>query len=98
MIAIKTADLTQDFKKIADRIVAGETVLVSRPRNENLVVITEREYNELNESRKKLALARFRENIKSMQKKSIKNETADMAMDEIDSIIAEVRQENIGLQ
>jgi len=47
MVAMKTADLTQDFKRVADRIVQGETVVISRPRNENLVIITEREYNEL---------------------------------------------------
>ena len=47
MIAIKTADLTQDFKRVADRIIQGETVLISRPRNENIVMITEKEYNVL---------------------------------------------------
>ena len=47
MVAMKTADLTQDFKRVADRIIQGETVVIARPRNENLVIITEREYNEL---------------------------------------------------
>ena len=47
MIAIKTANITQNFKEFADLVVGGERVLVSRPRNENLVIITEREYNEL---------------------------------------------------
>jgi len=47
MIAIKTANLTQNFREIADLVIGGEKVLVSRPRNENLVVITEKEYNEL---------------------------------------------------
>ena len=51
MIAIKTADLTQNFKQIADQVIGGEKILVSRPRNENLVVITEREYNELDRLR-----------------------------------------------
>jgi len=47
MVAMKTADIIQDFKRVADRIIQGETVVVSRPRNENLVIITEQEYNEL---------------------------------------------------
>jgi len=47
VIAIKTANITQNFKEFADLVVGGERVLVSRPRNENLVIITEREYNEL---------------------------------------------------
>jgi len=51
MIAIKTADLTQNFRQIAGMVVGGEKVLVSRPKNENLVVITEKEYNELDRLR-----------------------------------------------
>jgi len=47
MIAIKTVDLTQNFKHIAEIIVGGEKVLISRPRNENLVILTEKEYNEM---------------------------------------------------
>ena len=52
MIAIKTADLTQNFKQIADMIVNGEQVLISRPKNENLVVITQKEYNALDKMRR----------------------------------------------
>ena len=51
MIAIKTADLTQNFRQIAAMIIDGEKILVSRPKNENLVVITEIEYNELDRLR-----------------------------------------------
>ena len=51
VIAIKTADLTQKFREFADLIIGGERILVSRPRNENLVVITEKEYNELDRMR-----------------------------------------------
>jgi antitoxin YefM len=47
MIAIKTADLTQDFRRIATMITGGEKVIISRPRNENLVIISEKDYNEL---------------------------------------------------
>ena len=52
MIAIKTADLTQNFKQIADMVVNGEQVLISRPKNENLVVITQKEYNALDKMRR----------------------------------------------
>jgi len=51
MIAIKTADLTQNFKHIADIIMRGEKILVSRPQNENLVILTEKEYNEMEKLR-----------------------------------------------
>ena len=93
MIAIKTADLTQDFKRVADRIVKGETILISRPRNENIVMITEKEYNELAEVRKKAALERLRENFKAMQEQSVLDGTSEMTLDEINNLVAEVRQE-----
>ena len=55
MIAIKTMDLRNDFKRISDLISSGETVLISRPHNENLVVLSEREYNELEKARRNAA-------------------------------------------
>jgi antitoxin YefM len=47
MIALKTIDMRNDFKRVSDLVVAGEKVLIARPRNENLVVLSEKEYNEL---------------------------------------------------
>ena len=93
MVAIKTADLTQDFKRVADRIIKGETILISRPRNENIVMITEKEYNELAAARKKAALERLKENFTAMQVQAAIDGTSEMTMDEVDEIIAEVRQE-----
>ena len=54
MVAVKTADVKQDFKKIADRITRGEKILISRPKNENIVMITEAEYNKLEECKQKI--------------------------------------------
>jgi len=55
MISVKTLDVTQDFKKVANRIMQGERILISRPKNENIVMITETEYNQLNKLREKAA-------------------------------------------
>ena len=52
MITIKTVDLRNDFKRISDIIRDGEKVIISRPHNENLVVLSEKEYNELEKSRR----------------------------------------------
>ena len=93
MIAIKTMDITQDFKKFADFVTQGETVLISRPKNENIVMITETEYNQLNNFKKTNAFIEFKKNLKAMQEQSVKNGTDKMTMDEIDDIIAEVRKE-----
>ena len=91
MIAIKTADLTQNFKEIANQVIAGETVVVSRPKNENIVLITEKEYNDLNKSRRELALERFRKNMQVSQDNAKLNGTSEMTMEEIDMLVAEAK-------
>ena len=42
MIAIKTRDIKYNFKELCARIIGGETMIVSRPKNENIVLISER--------------------------------------------------------
>lgn len=57
--AIKTTDLLGNIKQISDQVAKGEVFLVSRPRNENIVVISEREYNDMLESKKRQALLAY---------------------------------------
>ena len=45
MIAIKANELRDNFKGICDLVVKGETVIVSRPHNQNVVVLSEADYN-----------------------------------------------------
>jgi antitoxin YefM len=52
MIALKTVDIRNNFKRISDLVKIGEKVLISRPHNENIVVLSEKEYNELEKSRR----------------------------------------------
>jgi antitoxin YefM len=47
MLALKAADIRNGFKRVSDLVNSGEIVLVSRPRNENLVILSEKEYNAL---------------------------------------------------
>ena len=69
MIAIKTADLTQNFREFADLVIGGENILISRPGNENLVVISEKEYNELDRMRQNaLYLTKLDESLKQAKK------------------------------
>jgi antitoxin YefM len=84
VIAIETADLTQNFKQIADRIfLHGEKVLIARPRNENLVVITEKEYNELEKARRNAEyLSRLDESIQSLER----GEGIDITMEEMEAM------------
>ena len=99
MVAIRTIDLTQDFKRVADRIIQGERVLIPRPKNENLVIITEKEYKELDkmrENKKSLARARLKQNIEALQKSATASEVEEITMEEIDSEVQSYRHEKRG--
>ena len=52
MIAIRTVDLRNDFRRVSEIVNSGEKVLIARPKNQNLVVLSERDYNELERARR----------------------------------------------
>lgn len=47
MLAVKSMDVRDNFKSLCDKVFSGETLIVSRPKNENVVILSEHEYNEL---------------------------------------------------
>ena len=47
MLAVKSMDLRDNFKSLCEKVFAGETLIVSRPKNENIVMLSEHEYNEM---------------------------------------------------
>jgi antitoxin YefM len=47
MRAIKAADLQNNFNGIFNMVTRGETVIVSRPSSENMVILPEKDYNEI---------------------------------------------------
>jgi antitoxin YefM len=47
MLAVKSMDVRDNFKKFCDKVFNGETLIVSRPKNENIVMLSESEYNEM---------------------------------------------------
>ena len=52
MLAVKSVNVRDHFKEWCDKISMGETVVVSRPRNENIYMISEAEYNELQKAKR----------------------------------------------
>ena len=52
MLAVKSANVRDHFKEWCDKISMGETVVVSRPRNENIYMINEAEYNALQKAKR----------------------------------------------
>lgn len=47
MLAVKSMDVRDNFKNLCDKVFNGETLIISRPKNENIVMISEHEYNEM---------------------------------------------------
>ena len=52
MIAVKPTQMRDNFKAICDRVVRGEIVIVSRTNNENVVVVSEKEFNDMQKAAK----------------------------------------------
>jgi antitoxin YefM len=47
MIAVRATDLKTNFKNVCRRVSEGTTVVVPRPKNENIILLSEKRYNEL---------------------------------------------------
>ena len=47
MLAVKSMDVRDNFKKLCDKVFKGEVLIISRPKNENIVMVSETEYNEM---------------------------------------------------
>ena len=52
MIAVKSKDIKQNFKNMCNMVFGGETLIISRPKNENVVLISEQRYEELEKAQK----------------------------------------------
>lgn len=52
MIAVKSMSVRVNFKEWCGKVFNGETIIVSRPKNENVVMISEKKYNELLKAKK----------------------------------------------
>ena len=52
MIATRPLDLRSNLKKYMDVAFHGEPVIISRPKNENVVMLSEEDYNNLIKTRK----------------------------------------------
>lgn len=52
MVAVKGTTVKNDFKNICDQVFKGEVYIISRPKNENVVMVSAREYAELERLKK----------------------------------------------
>ena len=51
MLAVKSMDVREHFKEWCNKVVNGETLVVSRPKNENVVIVSEKKYNEMEKAK-----------------------------------------------
>ena len=42
MLAVKSMDVRENFKEWCNKVTGGETLVVSRPKNENVVIVSEK--------------------------------------------------------
>ena len=82
MLIVKSIDIRNNFKSWCEKVVNGETVVISRPKNENIYIIGEKEYNEL---KKAEYLTMLNESIKQLEEK----ETITLTMEELEKMANE---------
>ncbi len=76
MLALKAIDVKNNFKNICSQVFNGETVMLSRPKNQNVVMISEAEYNRLEKARRNLEyLKMLDESEKQLQEGRIVEKT-----------------------
>lgn len=71
MIVTKPADFRMNQKDFFQKAYEGETVIISRPRNENVVMISMDEYNEMKTA---MRLLMYYEGIESLKNKALEME------------------------
>lgn len=47
MLAVKSMDVRDNFKSLCDKVFNGEVLIISRPKNENVVMLSQNEYNDM---------------------------------------------------
>lgn len=52
MLAVKSMNIQDNFKGWCDEVINGETIVISRPQNKNVVMISEKEYNQLKKAQR----------------------------------------------
>lgn len=80
MIATKPLDLRSNLKKYMDFAFKGEPVVIARPKNENVVMVSEKDYNELLKARQN---AEYLESLDHSYEQLKNNQTIMFSLDEL---------------
>ena len=82
MIATRQMDIRANLKKYFDLAFDGEPIIVSRKQNKNVVVISEKEYNELQKAK------RNEEYLKMLDKSYAQLETGEVVVKTMEELRA----------
>jgi antitoxin YefM len=83
MLALRTADLRNNFGRISEIIDSGERVLIAQPQRQNLVVLSERDYNELEKAKRN---AEYLEKIDSSSRQIAEGRLVVKTMEELEEM------------
>ena len=93
MIASKTANLNQNLKSVADRVIRDKSIRISRTItiNENTAMTAEQELNELDRLRRESTKRRtVKQVLKKTEEQAQINGISELTADDINEIISEV--------
>lgn len=86
MIATRPIDLRAKLKDYLDNAFNGEPVIVSRKNNRNVVIVSEREYNDLMKAKRNAEyMAKIEESVENHKK----GDTVSFTMEELREMEAE---------
>ena len=86
MIATKPIDLRANLKNYLDNAFNGEPVIVSRKNNRNVVIVSEREYNDLQKAKRNAEyLAMINESVSQLER----GETISFTLEELQAMEAD---------
>ena len=74
------------FKDWCNQVINGETLIVSRPKNENVVILSEKEYNELQKAKRNAEyMAKINESLENHER----GDTISFTMEELRAMESE---------
>ena len=86
MLALKAIDVKNNFKSICAQVFNGEVVMLSRPKNQNVVMISEAEYNRLEQARRNLEYIKM---LDESDKQLASGKIVEKTMEELEAMAAE---------
>jgi antitoxin YefM len=82
----RQADIRANIKKFFDMAYAGETVIVPRKENKNIVILSEHEYKRMNKARKN---AEYIAMLKRSEKEFKDKKTVTKTISELEELLNE---------